>query len=157
MAFNIITACFITSKLHFLFLGTPEAPEGEVRAQRYGFTLELHVQWTATFEEVALDLLLEGLVTIATVMITANFWGQGLCSPLLHLPKRMQKVQHSFSHFYLAPDNAQLCWLAWPDREQLLVGSNPTPVHRRGLLAPLQEGCQVFSEFTYIQNHKHSY
>ena len=25
MAFNIITACFITSKLHFLFLGTPEA------------------------------------------------------------------------------------------------------------------------------------
>ena len=159
MAFVIITACFITSKLHFLFLGTPGAPEGEVRAQRYGFTLELHAQWTATFEEVAPDRCLEGSadVTVATVTITANLPRQGLRSPLLHLPKVMLKEQHSFSHFSLAPDNARLCWLAWPAREQPMVGSNPMPVHRRGLLTPLQADRQVFSEFTYAQNHKHSY
>lgn len=96
-------------------------------------------------------------VTVATVTITANLPRQGLRSPLLHLPKIMLKEQHSFSHFSLAPDNARLCWLAWPAREQPMVGSNPMPVHRRGLLAPLQVDRQVFCEFTYAQNHKHSY
>ena len=49
-------------------------------------------------------------------------------------------------------------WLAWLAREQLqvLVGSNP-PACRKGLLPPVQVDHQVFSEFLFVQNHKHCY
>lgn len=151
MAFNIITACFTTSKLHFLFLSTPEA-----RGRSQSTAVWVY-SWASLPED-------------------SNLWG-GCSRPL---PWGACRYDYSDSNDYRkfpeagallssvasAQENVESTTLLQP----FLPGTRQCPVVLVGLAgqgtaagrvqhhACAQEvDCQIFSEFTYVQNHKHSY